>query len=169
MTPARKDRSSWDAAARGASKHQSVVGWREWVSLPDLGLPYLKAKLDTGARTSALHAYDIKRFRRGGRRMARFRVHPIQRQTRTIVEAEAEIVDRRAVRSSSGHLSERIVVVTTLEIVGRRWPIELTLTNRDAMGFRLLLGRQALRPRILVDPGRSLTGGKPDRAVLEAL
>ena len=132
-----------------------VIGWREWVSLPDLGIAAIKAKVDTGARTSTLHAFDIHRFRRRGRRMVRFRVHPYQRDVETTVEAEAAVLERRTVRSSSGHEQERIVIGTVLELGGVRWPIELTLTSRDSMGFRMLLGRQAIRPHYTVDPGRS--------------
>ncbi len=138
-----------------------LVGWREWVALPDLGIPRIKAKIDTGARSSSLHAYDIRRFRRKGRSMVRFRVHPIQKNTRTTVEAEAELFDQRKVRSSSGQESLRWVIVTELDVGGRRHPIEITLTRRDAMGFRMLLGRQALRRRFMVDPGASFLASSP--------
>jgi hypothetical protein len=132
-----------------------VVGWREWVALPDLGIDRIKAKIDTGARSSSLHAYDMKRFRRRGASMIRFKVHPIQREFRTVVEAEAELVDLRKVRSSSGVQTLRPVIATHLEMGDRTWSIEITLVRRDAMGFRMLLGRQALRGHALVDPGRS--------------
>jgi hypothetical protein len=139
----------------------TVIGWREWVSLPGLGIAGIKAKVDTGARTSALHAYDIHRFRRRGQSMVRFKVHPLQRNTAQTVEAEAPVLDRRSVRSSGGHEQERIVIVTPLLLLGRTWEIELTLASRDAMGFRMLLGRQALRGHLVVDPGRSYLGGRP--------
>lgn len=143
-----------------------VVGWREWVALPALGIDAVKAKIDTGARSSALHAYDMKRFRRRGVSMIRFKVHPIQRDTRTVVEAEAEVVDLRKVRSSSGAQTLRPVIVTPVELGGDRWDIEITLTRRDAMGFRMLLGRQAVRGHLLVDPGRSFLGSSaPTRGV----
>ncbi len=140
-----------------------VIGWREWVSLPELGIVAVKAKVDTGARTSALHAYDIHLFRRGGRRMVRFKVHPLQRNTRRTVEAEAPVLDQRTVKSSTGHEHERIVIQTEVVVGGQRRPIELTLASRDAMGFRMLLGRQAIRGHFTVDPGRSYFGGKPSR------
>lgn len=142
-------------------KNHPRVGWREWVSLPDLGVPRIKAKLDTGARSSALHAWNVARFKRRGVSMVRFTIHPIQRDDRTLVEAEAVVLGERRVRSSSGQVSLRTVIRTELELLGERWPIELTLTRRDEMGFRLLLGRQALRGRIVVDPGRSFVTGRP--------
>ena len=137
-----------------------TVGWREWVALPALGIGRIKAKMDTGARSSALHAYDIRYVRRGGRRIVKFRVHPIQKDDRSFVEAEGEWVEDRRVRSSSGTETVRPVIRTMLELGGERWPMELTLTRRDAMGFRLLLGRQALKGRCLVDPGKSFLTGK---------
>lgn len=138
-----------------------VLGWREWVALPDLGVKSIKAKLDTGARSSALHAYDLERFRARGHDMVRFTIHPIQRSiTRTIV-AEAPLLDERMVRSSNGQQDLRVMIETDVEILGERWPIELSLTRRDVMGFRMLLGRQAIRRRYLIDPGRSYIGGKP--------
>ena len=138
-----------------------VVGWREWVSLPGLGIPRIKAKVDTGARTSALHAWDVRFVRRGGRRIVKFKVHPIQKDSRTVVECEGEWVDERVVRSSSGAESLRPVIRTALQIGDEPWEMELTLTRRDAMGFRLLLGREALRGRCLVDPARSFLTGTP--------
>jgi hypothetical protein len=135
------------------------MGWREWVGLPDLGIEAIKAKVDTGARSSSLHAWDVEGFRRGGRRMVRFRVHPLQRDSRTTVRAEAELVDTRQVRSSSGVVSRRPVIVTAVQLLDLRWDIEITLTRRDAMGFRMLLGRQAIRGRFAVDPGRSYVVG----------
>lgn len=137
-----------------------VLGWREWVSLPELGIDRIKAKVDTGARTSALHAYDVRFVRRGGRRIVKFKVHPIQKDTRTVVECEGEWLEERRVRSSSGTESLRPVIRTRLEIGGKSWPMELTLTRRDAMGFRLLLGRQAVKSRCLVDPGKSYLQSK---------
>lgn len=142
-----------------ASSPRPVIGWREWLALPGLGIERIKAKIDTGARSSSLHAYDIRRFRRKGVSMVRFRVHPLQRDFRTTVEAEAEVVGQRKVKSSSGQESLRWVVTTPVELGAERWPIEITLTRRDAMGFRMLLGRQAIRGHYVVDPGRSFLGG----------
>jgi hypothetical protein len=139
-----------------------TIGWREWVALPDLGVDPIKAKIDTGARTSALHVTDPVRFDRDGRPWVRFAVHPVQRSDLPTVLAEAPLVERRPVRSSSGHTEHRLVIETTLVMGTRSWPIEVTLTRRDAMGFRMLLGRQALRPHTVVDPGRSyLTRSRP--------
>lgn len=132
-----------------------TVGWREWVALPELGIQRIKAKVDTGARTSALHAFDIRMTRRGSKRIVRFRVHPNQKDDETVVEAEGEWIENRTVRSSSGQESLRPVIRTFVRVGDRSWPMELTLTRRDSMGFRLLLGRQALRGRCLVDPGAS--------------
>lgn len=141
-----------------ASKH--VLGWREWAALPELGVDAIKAKLDTGARTSSLHAFDLIRFERDGRPMVRFEVHPRQRSAVGAVEIEAEMVDERWVRNSGGLRELRPVIETDVEIGDDRWTIELTLSRRDEMGFRMLLGRQALRPRALVDPGRSFRAGR---------
>lgn len=138
-----------------------VVGWREWVALPAIGVRAIKAKIDTGARSSALHAYNIERFDRAGERWVRFTIHPWQRDVATTVVGEAPLLDDRWVRSSSGRQELRPVVTTDVELMGVRWPIELTLSNRDQMGFRMLLGRQAVRGRFIVDPGRSYRGGKP--------
>ncbi len=136
------------------------IGWREWVALPDLGVPAIKAKVDTGARTSALHAFDMEEFKRDGRWFVRFIVHPEQRSARPAIPVELPLLARRRVKDSGGKAQLRPVVKTTVELLGRRWPIEITLTRRDAMGFRMLLGRQAIRRRFLVDPGQSFFGGR---------
>ncbi len=135
-----------------------VIGWREWIALPDLTIDAVKVKTDTGARTSALHADAIERFSANGQPMLRFIVHPLQRARDLEVHCEAEMIDERFVRSSHGHQQLRPVIRTPIEILGVRWEIELTLTNRDVMGFRMLLGREAMRGHILVDPGRSYLG-----------
>lgn len=139
-----------------------VIGWREWIAIPGLGVPRIKVKVDTGARTSALHAFDLERFERDGRPMVRFEAHPLQRDTSVRIPVEAELVERRRVRSSSGDRTLRPVVRTEIELMDQRWEIELTLIRRDPMGFRMLLGRQAVRGRFLVDPGRSFLCGRPD-------
>lgn len=136
-------------------REKTVVGWREWASLPELGVEEIKVKIDTGARTSALHAYRIKPFRRKGTRFARFYLHPVQHRRHPELLCEAPIVDERVVTSSNGKQEQRYVVRTNLKIGALEWPIEVTLTNRDEMGFRMLLGRQALRERLVVDPGTS--------------
>jgi hypothetical protein len=132
-----------------------IIGWREQLALPDLGIREVKAKIDTGARSSALHAFDVETFNSNGKRMVRFKVHPYQRDAHRTVTAEAELLDQRQVRNSGGQTQVRPVIETTVELNGDRWSIELTLTNRDVMGFRMLLGRQAVRRRFLVDAGRS--------------
>ena len=143
-----------------SEKQREVIGWREWVSLPDLGLKSIKAKVDTGARTSSLHAYDVEEFKRGGRKMIRFVLHPEQRSVKETVHTEAPLIDHRRVKPSSGHSELRPVILTTVELMGQRWEVEFTLTRRDEMGFRMLLGRQAMRGRFVVDPGRSYLNGK---------
>ena len=144
---------------RGHPKH--VVGWREWVAFPQLGIPRLKAKIDTGARSSAIYATDIKIFRRGGRRMVRFKVPYVQHSHSYTVEAEAEIVDERYVKSSSGHVELRPVIRTYVELVGVCWVLDLTLSNRGKMKFRMLLGREALKGRFTVDVEQSYVAGRP--------
>lgn len=137
-----------------------TLGWREWVRLPELGIGLIKAKVDTGARTSSLHAFDVEEFRAGKKRMVRFKVHPEQRNSKYTVTTKAPVCDWRKVRSSSGVAELRPVVLTMLEVLGVRYEVELTLTNRDEMGFRMLLGRQATRRRFLVDPGASYLNGR---------
>ncbi len=141
-----------------------VAGWREWVALPDFEVPWVKAKLDTGARSSAIHAFDVEEFDRDGVPWVGFAIHPWQRSELDTVLVELPIADRRVVRSSTGHEEERLVVTTTIQVVGLDLSAELTLTNRDEMGFRMLVGREALRGSVLVDPGRSYLGGRPRRA-----
>lgn len=141
-----------------------TIGWREWVALPDLGIDAIKTKVDTGARSSALHAFDLQLFERDGARWAQFEIHPLQHSTRCAVQVIAKVVAERAVRSSNGRREWRPVICTEVELLGQRWPIEITLTNRDAMGFRMLLGRQAVRRQFLVHAGRSFFGGTPNTA-----
>jgi hypothetical protein len=142
-----------------------IAGWREWVALPDLGIEWVKAKVDTGARSSSLHAYDLSVVERDGVEHASFVVQPWQRSVLDARRVELPIVDRRTVRSSTGHEEERVVVRTVIRIVGLDTDAELTLTNRDEMGFRMLVGREAMRGKLLVDPGRSYLGARPTRAL----
>lgn len=129
--------------------------------MPDAGVPWIKAKLDTGARTSSLHAFDIEEHERDGEAWVRYSVHPWQRSVADAVVVESRVHDRRVVRSSSGHQQHRYVVLLDLELVGRRVTAEITLSRRDEMGFRMLIGREALRQDFLVDPARSYLGGRP--------
>ncbi len=140
-----------------------IIGWREWVALPEIGISRIKAKIDTGARSSSLHAFDIQPFERDGRSFVRFDVHPVQRREEISVSCEAEIHDVRKVKSSSGESSDRIVIQTPVSWMGETWTVDLTLADRSEMGFRMLVGREAVRGRMLVDPGRSYFGGRPKR------
>ena len=143
----------------------TVAGWREWVSLPGLGVGWIKAKLDTGARTSAIHAFDLEEYERHGEQWVRFSVHPWQDSAVDAVPCDSRVVAQREVRSSSGHVEERYVVLLEISMVGRLISAEVTLSRRDEMGFRMLVGREALRQGFLVDPGRSYLGGRPKRSV----
>ena len=144
-------------------KELPIIGWREWVKLPDLGVEMIKVKVDTGARSSALHTYDVQEFQKNGQRWVRFKIHPLQRSSKQVVQADAKILEFRSVRSSSGRAVRRPVIVTSVELLGICWSVELTLANRDNMGFRMLLGREAVRRRFLVDAGKSYYGGNPRR------
>ncbi len=137
------------------------LGWREWISLPDLGIARIKAKIDTGARTSALHAFHVEAFRRGGQSWVHFAMHPLQGDTDTVVECDAPVKDRRLVRDSGGHEELRYVIDTRIQVGEDRFGAEMTLTDRDTMTFRVLLGRTALRARFLIHPGQSYLSGGP--------
>jgi len=138
-----------------------VLGWREWVSLPGLGIDRIKAKIDTGARTSCLHAFEVEAFTERGRQRVRFKIHPLQRNAGTIVACCADVVARRVVSDSGGHREQRWVIASDIRIGPYTWPSELTLTSRENMMFRMLLGRTALQHRAMVDPSRSYQVGKP--------
>lgn len=153
------------AATHPTSTGQVTAGWREWVQLPDLEVDWLKAKLDTGARSSALHAFDVHEFDRDGRAWVRFSVHPWQRSDEDAVVVERPVHDTRGVRSSTGHVQQRYVVLLDVTLVGRSVTAEVTLASRDQMGFRMLIGREALRQGYLIDARRSYLGGRPRRAV----
>ncbi|WEK59920.1 MAG: ATP-dependent zinc protease [Candidatus Microbacterium colombiense] len=145
------------------SHSNTLTGWREWVALPDLGVDWIKAKIDTGARTSSLHAFDVEEFEREGEAWVRFRLKPWQDSQEDAIVVETPVHDRRAVRSSSGHAQERLVVMLLIRLVDREVLAEVTLSNRDEMGFRMLIGREALRRGYTVDPARSFLGGRAPR------
>ncbi len=139
-----------------AGRRKPIVGWREWVGLPELGIEQIKAKFDTGARTSVIHAFNIKVYKtKDGQRRIRFQLHPRQHHRLPSVACDAEVKEIRQVTNSGGLREPRFVIETTLQIGDNKWPIELTLSNRDEMGFRMLVGRTAVRRRFVVDPGRS--------------
>lgn len=151
----------------GDTKMQ-VLGWREWVSFPDLELPAVKAKVDTGARTSALHAFDIQHDSGPGGDWVSFSVQPLQRNTKIIKRCKARVIDNRRVTDSGGHTEDRIFVETRVQIGDLVRTIELTLTERHNMLFRMLLGRTALMPDIVVDPCKSYHAGKLNARALYA-
>jgi hypothetical protein len=138
-----------------------IVGWREWLNLPELGLNRIKAKVDTGARTSAIHAFSVEEFEQDGQIWVRFGVHPNQGETDTVKWCEALVIDQRNVTDSGGHTEKRYVIQTELSLGGKKWPIEVTLTNRDNMLFRMLLGRTAMTAgNLIVNPAMSFVTGQ---------
>lgn len=145
-----------------------TVGWREWVTFPELGIPAIKAKVDTGARTSALHAFELDTFVENGQERIRFSIHPLQRRADVVLTCEADVLEQRVVTDSGGHRERRYVIATPISIGEQTWDIEVTLTDRDSMHFRMLLGRTAMRGRIVVDPGAFyLTGRTRAKAFLQ--
>ncbi len=140
---------------------KQTIGWKEWLSLPELGIPAIKAKVDTGARTSSLHTYQLERFTRQGKDFVRFAIHPLQKRSDISVTCESEIIDVRVVKDSGGHQEERIFIRTPVELNKSKWDIEISLTNRENMLFRMLLGRTGLvSGNLKVDSARHYTAGK---------
>jgi len=151
-------------------QNKVILGSEEWFSFPDLGIPAIKARVDSGAKTSALHAVNITPFIKDETSWVRFDINPIQKNQKTVIHCEAPLVDKRIVKSSSGFREQRYVIQTTLDIGDSSWPIEMTLTNRDSMGFRMLLGREAMSGRVLVDPEQSyLLATQPTTDSLKAI
>lgn len=141
----------------------TITGWREWASLPNVGVPWIKVKIDTGARSSALHAFDIVEFERDGASFVRFGIHPWQQSETDAVIVELPVHDRRTIRSSNGQSEQRVVVLLDVSLSGRTVSAEVTLTNRDMMDFRMLIGREALAQGFSVNPAASYLGGKPTK------
>jgi len=141
----------------------TIIGWREWLSIPQLNIKEIKAKIDTGAKTSALHAFDIKFLKSGRKKLVSFKVHPQQRDSKKIIHAQAELIDKKLVKNSGGKITLRPVIVTQIKLGVLMWNIKLTLVNRDEMGFRMLLGRDAIKNILLVNPGKSFLIGKKKR------
>lgn len=133
----------------------NLIGWKEFVALPQLKVDRIKAKIDTGARSSAIHAFNIQELSKNGTKIIRFQIHPIQRDDETIITTEAELLEYRQIRNSGGVAQLRPVIKTNVKLGKQIWSIELSLTNRDEMGFRMLLGREAVRNKFLVNPGKS--------------
>lgn len=146
-----------------------VVGSEEWLALPELGIPAIKARVDSGAKTSSLHAFNIRGFKRDGVSWVSYELHPLQKDRQVIVRCESEVADRRVVKSSSGVGEKRYVIRTQLELGGERWDVEITLANRDSMGYRMLFGREAMKNRILVDPSASQLCGNRSQEEIESL
>jgi len=146
-----------------------IVGSEEWCAFPHLGIPTIKARVDSGAKTSALHAINISPFQKDGDNWVKFDINPIQNNSKTIIHCQAPLVDKRVVKSSSGFREQRYVIRTEIRVGEALWDVELTLTNRDSMGFRMLLGREAMSGRILVDPEQKYLLGQPTREKLKEL
>lgn len=149
--------------AAAKSGHRSTIGWREWVSLPDLGVREIKAKVDTGADNSSLHAFDIERYEEDGVEMVRFEIHPRQRKRKPSIPCVAEVVGERMVKNPGGRAERRPIIRTTLIVAGKEIEALVNLTTRDEMTFRMLLGRRTVRTHFVVDPGRSYLGKRPGR------
>lgn len=153
--PIVSDTSTVKPAGKPKKTVRSVIGWREWASLPDFEIDRINAKIDTGAKTSAIHAFKISEVMIEGDCYVDFYLHPMQRRKQPQVHCQAPLAGKRIIRSSNGQEEERYVIETRLRLGARLLKIDLTLTNRDAMGFRLLIGRDALRRKFMIDPGSS--------------
>lgn len=143
-----------------SDKQPKVIGWREWGALPALGIEKIKIKMDTGARTSCLHTFLIEEIQREGAPWVRFKVHPKQNDIHNEISCEAPVLDKRMVTDSGGHAEERYVIETLIRLGEESWPIEMTLSNREGMKFRMLLGRTAMYRRLVIDPAHSFTLGE---------
>ncbi|MGB2927143.1 MAG: RimK/LysX family protein [Limnothrix sp.] len=142
----------------------TLIGWRECVALPDFGIPTIRAKIDTGAASSSVHATQIEYSTDGDRQLVQFQIHPHQHNIKDTVTITAPLLEHRPIKSSNGQRQTRPVIETHIQLGDQLWAIELNLTNRDLMGFRMLLGRQALRKRFLVDVNKSFLQSSPDHS-----
>ena len=148
-------------------RNKVIVGREEWCSFPEIGIPAVKCRVDSGAKTSALHAVNITPFKKNGVSWIKFDVHPLQNDEETTINCESPVYDKRKVKSSSGNSELRFVIKTTLSITEETWDIEVTLTNRDNMGYRMLLGREAMIGKMLVDPEANCLLGQPTKKLLK--
>lgn len=146
-----------------------TVGCEEWCALPSLKIPAVKVRVDSGAKTSSLHAFDVHAFKRGDELWVKFDVHPLQKNRKTTVRCEAQVVDRRMVKNSGGGSEKRYVIKVPIAVRNRTWNIELTLANRDSMGYRMLLGREAMAGRMVIDPEESFCLGAPSASRVRRL
>lgn len=150
-------------------KSKIIIGSEEWCSFPSLGVPAIKARVDSGAKTSSMHAFNIQKFRREGESWVSFEVHPLQNNRRVVIRCERPVIDKRVVKSSSGISETRYVIGATIKAGPETWDIELTLANRDSMGYRMLLGREAMSGRMLVDPSISFCLGEVSDDLIDEL
>lgn len=149
--------------SRKPETEKMVIGWREWVQLPDLGVLEMKAKVDTGADNSSLHAFNLERFVRDGTEYVRFEIHPKQRSKKPTIPCEAPLAMEKKVKNPGGRTELRPVIRTRVVVAGVELMALVNLTSRDEMGFRMLLGRRAVRSKFVIDPGRSYLGPRPRR------
>lgn len=146
-----------------AGDSKTVIGWREWVQLPDLGVFETKAKVDTGADSSSLHAFNVERFEKDGLNYVRFELHPKQRSRKPTIQCEAPLAMDKKVKNPGGRSELRPVIRTRIVVAGVELDALVNLTSRDEMGFRMLLGRRTVRSKFVIDPGRSYLGPRPRR------
>ncbi|ABV87421.1 alpha-L-glutamate ligase, RimK family [Shewanella pealeana ATCC 700345] len=151
------------------SDNKFIIGSEEWCAFPALGVPAIKARVDSGARTSSIHAVNIRPFKREGEPWVSFELHPIQNSRKIILRCESKVVDRRNIKSSNGESEKRYVIASVIQLGGNAWEVELTLTNRDSMGYRMLLGREAMSNKTLVDPSESFCLGEKGDLEVEQL
>ncbi len=142
------------------SYDKKIIGNQEWCAFPELGIPAIKARIDSGAKTSSIHAFNISAYVKNDIDWVSFEVHPVKRNDEILIRCECPIVDIRDVKSSSGTSETRYVISTPMSLGGSVWDAELTLSDRDAMGYRMLLGREAMNGRLVIDPSMKCVLGK---------